>query len=83
MKARRMINSNKRICMPAVPEDMFIEAVEELVKCEKDWVPTKAETSLYIRPLCMQVKQALCSSSKNIQIYHYFIPCRCLLSRRS
>lgn len=50
MNARRMINSNKRICMPAVPEDMFIEAVEELVKCEKDWVPTKAETSLYIRP---------------------------------
>ena len=50
MNARRMINSNKRICMPGVPEDMFIEAVEALVKCEKDWVPTKEETSLYIRP---------------------------------
>ena len=36
--------------MPGVPEDMFVEAVEKLVKCEKDWVPAKEETSLYIRP---------------------------------
>jgi len=50
MNARRMIRSNERLCMPAFPEDMFVEAVKELVKVEKDWVPTKPETSLYIRP---------------------------------
>ncbi len=50
MNARRMINSNKRLCMPELPEDMFVEAVEEIVKYEKDWIPTTPETSLYIRP---------------------------------
>ena len=52
MNARRMINSNKRICMPPVPEEDFVELVEALVKCEQDWVPTLPETSLYIRPFC-------------------------------
>ena len=32
MNARRMINSNARLCMPALPEEMFIEAVEAIVK---------------------------------------------------
>jgi len=59
MNAKRMINSNKRICMPSVPVDMFVEAVEELVKCEKDWVPTKEETSLYIRPFVFATEQSV------------------------
>lgn len=50
MNARRMINSNARLCMPALPEEMFIEAVEAIVKYEQDWIPTAADTSLYIRP---------------------------------
>lgn len=50
MNARRMIKSNERLCMPAFPEEMFVEAVKELVKKEADWVPSEKETSLYIRP---------------------------------
>ena len=50
MNARRMINSNKRICMAELPEDMFVEAVEAIVKYEQDWIPTAKDTSLYIRP---------------------------------
>lgn len=50
MNARRMINSNKRICMAELPENMFVEAVEAIVKYEQDWIPTAKDTSLYIRP---------------------------------
>ena len=50
MNAKRMINSNARLCMPGVPVDMFIEAIETLVKVDEDWIPTAPETSLYIRP---------------------------------
>ena len=46
MNARRMINSNERLCMATIPEDMFIEAVNALVKAEEDWVPSEPETSL-------------------------------------
>lgn len=50
MNARRFANSNSRLSMPEVPEDMFIDAIRELVKVEKDWVPDKEGESLYIRP---------------------------------
>ena len=50
MNGKRMINSNKRLCMAELPEDMFVEAVETIVKFEQDWIPTAPDTSLYIRP---------------------------------
>lgn len=52
MNARRMINSNRRLCMAEIPEDIFVEAVEAIVKYEQDWIPTAEGTSLYIRPFC-------------------------------
>ncbi|RHN03015.1 branched-chain amino acid aminotransferase [Dielma fastidiosa] len=50
MNARRMANSNERLCMAIFPEADFVQAVEELVKVEADWIPTAEGTSLYIRP---------------------------------
>ncbi len=37
--------------MPPVPQEMFMEAITELVKLDKDWVPSIDGASLYIRPL--------------------------------
>ncbi len=59
MNARRMIKSNERLCMPGLPEDMFVEAVKALVNVEKDWVPYKEGTSLYIRPFMFASESAL------------------------
>ncbi|MCI9151336.1 MAG: branched-chain amino acid aminotransferase [Lachnospiraceae bacterium] len=59
MNARRMIDSNKRLCMPEFPEEMFVEAVKALVEVEKDWVPAEPETSLYIRPFMFATESAL------------------------
>ena len=59
MNARRMNKSNERICMPEIPEEMFVEAVEALVKVEKDWVPTAENTSYYIRPFCFACESSL------------------------
>lgn len=50
MNAQRMINSNRRLCMAELPVDMFVEAVEAIVKYDEEWIPTLPETSLYIRP---------------------------------
>ncbi len=46
---RRMNLSGERMCIPPVPEDLYMEALKELVKAEKDWVPAEP-ASLYIRP---------------------------------
>lgn len=48
--AERMINTNKRMCLPALPVEDFVQAVKALVKVEEDWVPSAEGTSLYIRP---------------------------------
>lgn len=47
---RRMARSGERVSMPAVDEDMFMEALKKLVEVEKEWVPSEEGTSLYIRP---------------------------------
>jgi branched-chain amino acid aminotransferase len=38
------------MCIPEVNVDEVFEALKELVKLEKDWVPSTQGTSLYIRP---------------------------------
>lgn len=48
--ARRLIRSAERMCMPPVPEELFLEAIEALVSVDQNWVPSKSGTSLYIRP---------------------------------
>ncbi|WP_294519802.1 branched-chain amino acid aminotransferase [uncultured Anaerovibrio sp.] len=50
MNAKRLINSNKRLCMPEVPVDLFVEACKAIVRVDEDWVPSEPGTSLYIRP---------------------------------
>ncbi|RFM26126.1 branched-chain amino acid aminotransferase [Deminuibacter soli] len=47
---RRFNQSASRMEMPEVPEEIFIEGMRQLVEVEKDWIPAKAEHSLYIRP---------------------------------
>jgi len=50
MNAERARASNIRMCMPDFEADMFVEAVKTIVSVERDWIPDKAGTSLYIRP---------------------------------
>lgn len=51
--ARRMQVSAERMCMPPVPEDLFMNGLTELLKLDRAWVPGAPGTSLYIRPLQM------------------------------
>ena len=47
---RRFNNSAKRMCMPTIDEDDAMQALTTFVSVEKDWVPSKEGTSLYLRP---------------------------------
>ena len=46
----RANRTNERLCIPEVPEDDFLNALETLVKVDEAWIPHKEGTSLYIRP---------------------------------
>ena len=47
--ARRFQQSAERLAMPVLPEEMFLEAVDQLVSVDRDWIPD-GDGSLYIRP---------------------------------
>lgn len=46
----RANNTNRRICIPEIPEEDFLDAIKAIVKTDEAWIPTKPGTSLYIRP---------------------------------
>ncbi len=50
MNAKRFNESAIRMCMPEVPEALFVECVRKLVAIDSNWVPNKPGYSLYIRP---------------------------------
>jgi branched-chain amino acid aminotransferase len=55
----RMNVSARRLCMPPVDPDLFMDALRELVLLDKDWVPKSPGTSLYIRPTMIATEPAL------------------------
>lgn len=47
--ARRFNESAKRMAMPEIPQELFLEAIDLLVKTDAKWIP-EGEGSLYLRP---------------------------------
>jgi branched-chain amino acid aminotransferase len=48
--ANRLNESATRMCMPTLPESIFLEALKQLLNLDRDWVPQGKGSSLYIRP---------------------------------
>lgn len=46
----RLNISGERICMPPVPEELFMEGLSTLISLDQNWVPKAEGSSLYIRP---------------------------------
>jgi branched-chain amino acid aminotransferase len=50
MNAKRLAESCERMCMPVVPEGLFLDCIQKLLEVDKEWVPNRDGYSLYIRP---------------------------------
>lgn len=48
--AERFQRSARRLALPELPTEDFIESIRALVSQDVDWVPDGAESSLYLRP---------------------------------
>ncbi len=55
----RFNKSAARLQMPEVPEDIFLGGMKQLLDIDRDWVPSKEGTSLYIRPFMFATESAL------------------------
>ena len=57
--AKRFANSAKRLALPEMPVELFMETVEALVDQDAGWVPNKVGESLYIRPFMIATEVGL------------------------
>lgn len=56
---KRFNMSARRMQMPEVPEGIFIDGMKQLIELEKEWIPAKANHSLYIRPVMFATEEAI------------------------
>ncbi|MFJ7952375.1 branched-chain amino acid aminotransferase [Lysinibacillus sp. NPDC096418] len=56
---KRLNNSNERIVIPAIDEELALEALKQLVTVDREWIPNTPGTSLYIRPFIIATDQSL------------------------
>jgi branched-chain amino acid aminotransferase len=49
--SERLNKSLTRMCMPTIPEEMFLQSLHSLIEFDQDWIPTSEGSSLYIRPV--------------------------------
>jgi branched-chain amino acid aminotransferase len=58
--AERMARSSRRLALPELPTADFVQAVEELVRVDRRWVPDgEGEKSLYVRPFMIATDRFL------------------------
>ena len=57
--AKRINESATRLCMPEIPEELFMEAIKQLIEVDSDWIPAIEGSSLYIRPYLFASEELL------------------------
>ena len=58
--AQRLNHSARRLAMPELPEETFLEAVRQIVDIDSAWVPQAGgEASLYLRPFMIGTEKTL------------------------
>ncbi|HEY5997915.1 MAG TPA: branched-chain amino acid aminotransferase [bacterium] len=59
MNAARLNRSARRLCLPELPQEVFLDGIAQLVRLEREAVPAAEGTSLYIRPTLIAVDRYL------------------------
>jgi branched-chain amino acid aminotransferase len=59
MNAQRLNQSNRRLCIPEIPEHYFLDGLKALISLEREWIPKGKGTSLYIRPFVFATDPSL------------------------
>jgi len=68
---KRLNISAERMCMPAVPKEIFIEGIKKLVEIDKNFIPFGEGLSLYVRPVYFATDEAI--GVKASQNYRFII----------
>lgn len=55
----RFCKSLERMCMPCMPQELFTEALDQMLELDNGWIPETSDGSLYIRPFVFASEQRL------------------------
>ena len=64
--------SAERMCMPAVPAELFLPALMAIVSTEKDWIPKTAGSALYLRPTMIATESSLGVIPSNTYTFYIY-----------
>ena len=64
--------SAERMCMPAVPHDIFLTALKAITRLEIDWIPTKKGSALYLRPTMIATESSLAVTPSNTYTFYIY-----------
>lgn len=57
--AERFRSSARRMAMPELPDELFLESVRQILAVDSRWVPSAEEESLYLRPFMISTEKGL------------------------
>ncbi|MFT4221131.1 MAG: branched-chain amino acid aminotransferase [Microbacterium sp.] len=69
---RRLQRSARRLALPELPVEYFIQSLRELIAVDGDWVPAGDDQSLYLRPF-MFAKEAFLGVRGAHKVAYYLI----------
>lgn len=64
--------SADRMCMPAVPPDIFLKALKAIVATEIDWIPKGEGSALYLRPTMFATEASLGVTPSNTYTFYIY-----------
>ncbi|QHC58191.1 branched-chain amino acid aminotransferase [Rathayibacter sp. VKM Ac-2760] len=70
--AGRLQRSARRLALPELPTELFVESLRQLIAADGAWVPSEPETSLYLRPF-MFAQEAFLGVRAAEQVAYYVI----------
>jgi branched-chain amino acid aminotransferase len=64
--------SAERMCMPAVPHDIFLTALKAITGLEINWIPKAAGSALYLRPTMFATENSLMVTPSDTYTFYIY-----------
>nr|HRD08470.1 branched-chain-amino-acid transaminase [Saprospiraceae bacterium] len=69
----RLNESARRMCMPEIPAELFLDGLRKLVALDVAWIPPQEGSALYIRPLMYATDESI--GVRQSDTYKFIIMC--------
>jgi branched-chain amino acid aminotransferase len=73
MNAKRIGESTRRLCIPEITEDYFLDAVRQTVNDNIDFVPPYKKGSMYIRPISFGTSPSISVGPSSDYLFMVFV----------